>query len=360
MKPVTVSELELQLRMAYTELQLRKADTSLTNKPRSIRWPSIIEVKTDGKLVILHLKSESIKKNMQDNDNAFEGWILALKNLVYQNSKFSVEFDREDNTDDKHYQRFLMRLWVFNSLFGSESSNPWFGLSSTAQAWLSADCKYIKLRGSEKLLCNGGKGNRKRKASDEKDLDKMTEDDIELRLCYSEDYYEKDKVCLKETFEMKKICRQFPVGIFENEVSRADGFALFPGGKACVDLIGDDESEVCWIFELKKTSNIPMGILSELLFYTVIVRDIAAEKIIPGDKTTDSGCYDPNHLIGKKLINACFLAPRFHPLLLESIIDNLNDAFNDLQQRDQLSTVIFHKAILYQEDNDDKFCIRRN
>jgi hypothetical protein len=119
-------------------------------------------------------------------------------------------------------------------------------------------------------------------------------------------------------------------------------------------LVADGNKLSFWIFELKKKGNNPLGILSELLFYTAIVRDMVA-KHIKTQEPSDIHCYDSTKLVGKEIINACFLAPDFHPLLIEPIINQLNNVFAQLKARDNMCSVVFHKAILDMDDNGKLF-----
>lgn len=54
---------------------------------------------------------------------------------------------------------------------------------------------------------------------------------------------------------------------------------------------------------------------------------------------------NPRNLLGKKTINACCLAPDFHPLLLDLSIYMLNKAYGDLGALDNFCTGAFPKTI---------------
>ena len=83
------------------------------------------------------------------------------------------------------------------------------------------------------------------------------------------------------------------------------------------------------------------------------MRDMAAGYITPiNDIKISEACYDPNSIKGKRTINACFLAFDFHPLLTDTVIEQLNTAFNDLQIREGSSCSIhFCKAKISIDDN---------
>lgn len=337
MSKIEKLELEKKLRNAYT---------------RHIKWPAKITVREEaGKIIIFEIDENALQNNMQGDECAFEGWILALRELVdYKDHKFALEFTplqftekekKEKKLQYQHYQRFLFRLNLFDLLFGEKkekNSYSWFKLSSELKIHLGAECLYNKFRDKEELICNVGKiGREKDKNAESNGNPKSSERDLELELT--------KKGYLSKFVGTNEIYRQFPIGIFEGKISNEK--RIFPGGKACVDLVAEGkEADSIWIFELKKQGNKKLGILSELLFYTAIVRDMALGKI--GSGTPEDGfCYNPQRLKGKKIINACFLAPDFHPLLLVEIIDTLNEAWKELDKReDNPCRVKFHKEPL--------------
>jgi len=340
------SELEKMMKQEYAKMPL----SSKRAKTPNLKWPRDIEVTEEKEKITLHINGNAIQSNMQSNVSAFEGWLLVLKELVYKNYSFSVEFRQGVKKTDKHYQRFLFRLSLFDSLYGSCSDDPWFELNQPTRAILKSDCRYILYRDQSKLISNIGKGGRGNgKVNDTATLSALSESELEWRLCKDD----ADKDCLKDTFDTENIHRQFPVGVFYDKV--IDKCALFPSKKACVDLVADgNDKKSFWIFELKKKGNIPLGILSELLFYAAIVRDMVAGRI-KTPKPSDNDCYDSTNLVGKEIINACFLAPDFHPLLIEPVIDRLNNAFNQLKKRDGMCAVVFHKAIIDMDKNGKLF-----
>ena len=340
------SELEKMMKQAYAKMSI----LSKRAPPPNLKWPRYIEVTEEMGKRTLHINENAIQSNMQSNVSAFEGWLLVLKELVYKDYRFTVEF-RQGIKTDKHYQRFLFRLSLFDELYGGGRNESWFELSQPIRAFLDSDCLYVEYRNKDKLTSNAGicgRGNGK--VNHTNILAALSEAEMELRLC-KDDF---DKDCIKKAFKTTdKIYRQFPVGVFHDEV--IDNNALFPGKKACVDLVADgDDKQSFWIFELKKKGNIPLGILSELLFYTAIVRDMVAGRI-KTKNPSDRDCYASTNLVNKEIINACFLAPDFHPLLLEPIINQLNDAFAQLQKRDKMCSVVFHKAILDMDNNGKLF-----
>lgn len=324
------------MEMKTTEIErlLRQGYLNLTGCKRNIRWPSGMKLQQGEGNFTLEISPASLCKNMQDDANAFEGWILALRALAYPEAKYTVAFEPMD-AKNPHYQRLLFRLGVFDDLFGQGSDDPWFVLSDRLRDELVGHSRYFLNRPLGALICNtGGNGRDREVKSLTTSLPTMSEDELELRLSKSGS----DAKCLKDAFDTEDVYRQFPVGIFQETV--LGGKEIFPAKKACVDLVADGKDGSFWLFELKKSGNTPLGILSELLFYTALVLDIVAGKI-DTSQPTDKGCYDHTKLKDKKAIHACFLAPSFHPLL-DAVLPLLNEAYESKAG----CRVTFHKAVI--------------
>lgn len=327
------------MEMNTTEIErlLRQGYLNLTGNKSNIKWPSSMNLLREDGMVTLKVPNESLGKNMQSDANAFEGWILALRSLVWPDAKFTVDFEPLES-NNPHYQRFLFRLAVFDELFGQGSDHPWFVLPDKIRDKLVGQSRYHQNLSSGELVCNTGRNGRGR---EEQSLtnspEKLSEDALELRLSRKGSYSE----CLKKAFDTEDVYRQFPVGIFKEKVSSKN--AIFPAKKACVDLVADGKDGSFWLFELKKSRNRPLGILSELLFYTALVRDMIDGKIVTSEPK-DTDCYDPRNLKDKKSIHSCFLAPSFHPLL-DAVLPLLNEAY----ERKAGCQVKFHKAVIEME-----------
>jgi len=72
--------------------------------------------------------------------------------------------------------------------------------------------------------------------------------------------------------EGTEVLRQIPVGVFAQEVSK--NTRVFPGLGGKVDLGAIDDTKGVWLFELKKPGNNKVGAISELLFYSHVIRDV--------------------------------------------------------------------------------------
>ena len=249
MEEILKEDVEFKLTKAFEDKAEERFNntgigTTKRQRKRKIRWPKAIRVMEISGKIILRIDNSALAKNMQDDESAFEGWILALRELVYPDEAFSVEFDFKHSRGCdyyKNYQRFLFRLHVF-TLLGSESDNPWFKLRSEPMV----DLEYISLLKEGKIKCNVASISRKDgEESNDCGSGDMNEHQLELWL-------HKNAIRVFEGFDLKenKIYRQFPVGIFSDNPSKDN--AIFPGKKACIDLIAEGNDESLWIFELKK------------------------------------------------------------------------------------------------------------
>jgi len=114
--------------------------------------------------------------------------------------------------------------------------------------------------------------------------------------------------------------RQLPVGLFHDEVKKDN--EIFTTGKSAIDIWGISNQNDLLLFELKDAGNTSVGILTELLFYCCVMRNVK-DGIFkyedPVDRKIDA-------IKKTSRIKACFLAPRLHPLLDEKLVQVLNNA----------------------------------
>lgn len=325
-----------------------------SSKKRQIKWPSGILAFKEANTITLKLDETATKQNMQTDGNAFESWILALVALSEVEKCFRCNYtvnfhemtkplysssnpekqELQERRDWQNYQRLLFRIKLFEELFGRK----WFSITDKTKSIIEKDCLYYN---AESLVINTGSVGRDNPPTTDNE-DGLSESQLEWDLCKNGDY----KTCIPDAFKTGPVYRQFPIGIFENKVSKVN--SIFPRGKACIDLVANgNDGNSFWIFELKKHLDSPaLGIISELLFYAAIVRDMVAGNI-KGKDPKDDHCYKlswlNNNTPQKSIINACFLAPNYHPLFFEGIITILNEAFSSSSASDKHCSVIFHK-----------------
>jgi hypothetical protein len=257
------------------------------------------------------MKSKAILANLQTNAAAFEAWSLALRVWCeVENIELHWEQPAENTSQAAlcHYQRFLYRAVRFCSLFPE-----WFHLASG----LSEDAKALGV-GPFYLNTPGVRADEPKTHGEG---ESRREADLEKYLWKYKTFHER--------FSLKTVYRQLPVGLFDGPVIK-QAHRLFTGGKSAIDLVGVGDGAL-WLFELKAGKNIPAGILSELIFYTSVMRDA-----IPGPSGEQtrfrfkSGKHSAElvtHVTGSKRIEAVLLGPEFHPLIGNRlVICALNEA----------------------------------
>ena len=133
---------------------------------------------------------------------------------------------------------------------------------------------------------------------------------------------------LMDEFGLVKLDRQFPVGLFKGEPKR--GQEIFTAGKSAIDLIGLDQNHGLWLFELKNAANVAVGGLSELFFYSAVLRDAQGDS--PAFKFSDSAPPGPRAKIVPEDVRkashiyACLLVAISPPLLTDDVFKILSVA----------------------------------
>jgi hypothetical protein len=120
---------------------------------------------------------------------------------------------------------------------------------------------------------------------------------------------------------------QFPVGLFRDKV--ALGNRIFPGGAGAIDMIGVDAiGTTLWLFELKAGSNIPAGVISEILLYGWMLQDAISRNFkFEKEQSADPAGVQPGDVVKCQRIEARFIGHQFHPLLDDGrILSILNGA----------------------------------
>ena len=123
-----------------------------------------------------------------------------------------------------------------------------------------------------------------------------------------------------EVFGNNHLYDQLPCCMFFGEPETST--RIFSAGY--FDLWGiNDKKELC-VFELKKKGNNKLGIISELFFYAMLMRDMkrAAESKYTRIRANHRGFKDFVTNVNSDIVNAYFLVPELH-----SSLEELKDAF---------------------------------
>ena len=256
------------------------------------------------KNLTLLVKIKGLKANMQNDEASFDSWAIALKyHLREYIETITIDWERDfSNGEDGilHYNRFVYRLAKFVQTYSwAHSAKPIPVIPTT-------------------LYCNIG---REKAAS----IDKHSPESEGWLEC---------KYVMDHSMEYDVINHQFPVGIFYEKVSRTTHYTT--GGKSAID-IWAIKNDCLSIFELKEPKNKPLGIISELMFYTNILDDILSHRIMYEESKNveyavkhDIRGFKKFHEAYEKgtinKIESIFLANNLHPLLSDGLIDFINDS----------------------------------
>lgn len=295
---------------------IRYSYKSLTGKTNSrIKLPSDISFylpkSPQGELTI-KLSKKGVLGNMQSDESAFEGWSFIVRRWTeYKNIK--LEWEKVDNIENQHYQRFLYRAYKMLDNYS------WFSISDSEQKEIKENCKVFH---TNALILNVPVNKALEKGKIDSFSAKMRENDMEVFI------FQNDEP-LTNRFLLNSLYRQLPVGLFKDKKSNTN--RIFTGGRSCIDLWGLNKKDkaVC-LFELKNFRNIKVGILSELFFYSMIIADTMGIKrrITFNSKIKDlpgrCSLEDLNSIANYSVVSAIILSPRLHPLIDNSVFNLIN------------------------------------
>lgn len=279
------------------------------------RFPGWDEIGIEGSqdLVTVTIRTKGLYENMQGDAAAFESWCLAL--LCHCGVK-RVAIRLGEEPDDRdgllHFERLLYRLARFAELFPDEIS---------IDGSVATRSKIVSSKGRLLLNVPGD-----RPASVESDLETRFEAIIANPTAHSERDLEmalEISPAFRAELGLERVMRQWPVGLFHESVSRDS--RIFSGGKSAIDLMGI-RGRTLVLVELKKRGNDKVGALSELIFYSSVMRDALNGVFeFEGGSRARSAAITRDHLADCSDISAALLAPSIHPLLEDpAIMTKLN------------------------------------
>lgn len=297
-------------------------------KDNSIKFPEHIDF-VFGKEIEITLPAESAAINMQTDDGAFEGWVLAIYTLLLKAGiRKEIYLDIKDGFEEKgkkskgHYNRFLYRLMKFQEQFTfvklSDKLSALIGkyyYPTDEQEYCYFDNSKLVINKPQKEAgCNG-----------------------KPEIVVEKSFNEHPKVIIEKTLDLSgislvdEVYRQLPVGIFKDKISR--NTAVFTGGASAIDLwsISKDKSNLC-IYELKVKENTKVGIISELFFYANLMYDVYGPNQCFGKSDTGNNSNRGyNHLASMKKpiekVYAYFLIEEIHPLINAEVINLLSNNY---------------------------------
>ena len=287
------------------------------SKLKKVHVPRDIKFKEneDKDTLFLTMTYNGITDNMQAKRAAFEAWSLLGKARGYKKVNLDIADDVKNIEEEKlgHYNRFLYRVLNFNNLF------DWFSVSSS----LEKDVKnfYNTYFTGIKLVYNVPTPSKSKESEGKANNSKISEHDMEnYFVSHVEKANEYSGLNAKEYFS------QLPVGLFKGE--KRDNTRIFTGKKSAIDFwcITDD---VLNIVELKIGENKSLGVLSEIFFYTCLMRDLHIDTTINSEPSNNTEIRGFNKIMNTNLkaINGTILLEIEHSLLKE--------AYNELKKASQ-------------------------
>ncbi|MDW7656397.1 MAG: hypothetical protein SCM11_04395 [Bacillota bacterium] len=298
----------------------------LTGKScRSIKLPSYIDFILKGKTITMFVNKPT--ENMQTNDAAFEAWALAIKTWLSEDvDSIVLDYNQPDElvqsillnrfvdeeVNRRSYNRFLFRIHGLLDLFPD-----WFSVVDSKRdeatefmRWLSSETRYL---------------NRPMQAS----ATKTSKEDCERQKGIW--FINEARSKTGEYFDVLSdtLFDQLPVGVFVSGVKNAT--RIFTGGASAIDFWGIGVDRTTFhLFELKSKSNKGLGVISEVLFYTQLMKCALVDQpkwLVFSDKVkgNESRGIDilEKHNITK--ISAHIVAEDFHCLFDHDYITNLNN-----------------------------------
>jgi hypothetical protein len=319
MSELTIREEAMSIKRSKNDTYEKLLTQSVGNGKKSHlpEQPMIIFDKCDGnsRNVVVTLSKDAVCQNMQSNAAAFESWILALKSWgVIDRALLRWEIPLSDENSKKcHYQRFLYRVNFFQKLFG----NDWFDIETPDELDF---CEAIKPENKGMLILNiPAKGIH--------DTPSVSKVEALLETVFAQELNGSPGL-LGELFGLSKVYRQLPVGLFKGK--KANENRIFTGGASAIDLVGQDDKNGLWIFELKKKGNADLGVITELMFYAACMRDLRDGNFKFHDGKLGARWNGKIDDIAKNgSVKAIFLLPEVHPLFRdrkEEILKLLNNA----------------------------------
>jgi hypothetical protein len=224
-----------------------------------------------------------------------------------------LSWDAPDDLSDRNYQRFLYRLIHFHR------QADWLTIAPACKSLLLAS-RVLKPDGSpvpdSVFFVSGMTPSRDTGVGTGAESAAALEEQY-LGLLFSEHPSE----LLRAISWKGHMQQQLPVGLFDGTISKST--QVFPGGKSAVDLWAFDPDKGLALFELKTADNCKIGAISELFFYTCLIRDLADGLFrFKGDAKPEQSIRNAKAIIG------FLVSSHIHPLLdNERLFAILNNAF---------------------------------
>ncbi len=325
--------------LGYNDMSKGEVIEVLKSVHSKTKIPDSIDLHLKGGRMQININKPYL--NMQEDDSAFEGWLVVLKYWLNRNGtridKIILGWDTSGTKDTKewlHINRFLFRVMMFNRM-----KHMWFEINDKNKEEISAFETNLK---KYNLILNGPK-NEKSNIMDEGKDKKSSEPYLERLFAGEADKDRETKRLLIDRFNLSDLNRQLNVGLFiippdkkRNEYVPKKEDRLFPAGSSAIDLWGiSNDNNTFYVFELKIAKNVKVGIVSELFFYLMIIYQACCIKDGFFNFTERVGKKDirgSKYLVGSIYTNikGYFLVNEMHPLVEQGVINILNDGLSQI------------------------------
>lgn len=250
--------------------------------------------KIDDNTFEIILQSESALSNMQDYPAAFEAWAICIKS-ENRDATFLIGVEGIANLKaSPQFNQLLYRMHKFAENY------PWVDLENDVKE------KYTEVFDNcGTLVVNYPKGEAKETAEN-------TEAQLERE-------YIKNHKSEQGVIAMNA---QLPLDLFQGTIEESNRF--FP--KSHLDIWAIKNNEIS-IYELKAKHNNYIGIISELMYYCNVIRDIQKGKFIYEDEASLSTYRDFNKFyegMKNKPVKGIFLTDGLHSFIKVHLNDILN------------------------------------
>lgn len=228
--------------------QLRKYASN-----KRLQFPEALDIESNDGILSITMTTKGLQENMQENPSAFEGWAIAIKAIIPELAEEVVikwkGTGLEQGTAYNHYRRFLYRVLRFKDSYNWASYNA---LDDKARKDITEISSEIS-----NWVVNYPDSESQKEAS-------KAEATIERQL----------KTHLSK--HLKYVDHQLPMGLFHSYKSAANERTPRQGSQIDLWSISEDTFTV---FELKNDDNRKVGIISELMFYVNVVKDLSEGKL---------------------------------------------------------------------------------
>lgn len=273
---------------------------------KRLKFPERINLTSENGILCVEMTESGLLGNMQTDPSAFEAWVIAIKATCPELVQQAVIRWSHPEKVNPHYVGFLYRVIKFEESYDWVSIAP---IDSNAKGYL----ENIRRELSQWVINYPD--------SDAKIDAAKTEAQLERALLNN----------LKSDLGTES-GNQLPMGLFFQK--KSEEYERTPRNNSQLDL-WSIRNNTFTVYELKKEENKPLGIISELMFYVNVIKDISLGTIrypndaVEGRDFRNFGVVFDKLPHNKKMkIEGVFLANTLHSLFhykQAEILGILND-----------------------------------